>query len=99
MSIDNGANYYPVVLNGTGRITTHYPVNTYITVIFEPTGSAASMFALEGQTSSTRITVTGGVWRVLNYYDSNSNDTGYYHRRIYPNLKAGGAIHPYSIIM
>ena len=99
MSIDNGANYYPVVLNGTGRITTHYPVNTYLTVIFEPTGSAASMYAVAGQTSSTRITVTGGVWRVLNYYDSNSNDTGYYHRRIYPNLKAGGAIHPYSIIM
>lgn len=99
MSVDNGSHYYPVVLNGTGRITTHYPVNTYITVIFEPTGSAASMYAVAGQTSSTRVTVTGGVWRVLNYYDSNSNDTGYYHRRIYPNLKAGGTIHPYSIIM
>jgi len=48
MSVDNGSHYYPVVLNGTDRITTHYPVNTYITVIFEPTGSAASMYALEG---------------------------------------------------
>jgi len=46
----------------------------------------------------SRTTVTG-VWRVMTMYDSNSNDTGYYHRRIYPNLKAGGAIHPYSIIM
>lgn len=100
MSVDNGSHYYPVVLNGTGRITTHYPVNTYLTVIFEPTGSAASMYAVAGQTSSTRITVTGGVWRVLNYYDSNSNDTGYYHRRIYPNLKAGtGSVDKYTIIM
>lgn len=97
LSTNNGTNYYPVVCNGTGRLTTHYPVNTYITVIFESTGSAASMFALAGGTS--RITVSGGVWRVINYYDSNNNDTGYYHRRIYPNLKAGGAIHPYSIIM
>lgn len=99
LSTDNGTTYYPIVCNGTGRLTTHYPVNTYLTLIYESAGSAASMFAVEGQTSSTRVTITGGAWRVINYYDSNSNDTGYYHRRIYPNLKAGGPIHPYSIIM
>lgn len=71
MSVNNSTNYYPVVANGTGRITTHYPVNTYITVIFESAGSAASMYALDG--SDARATVTGGVFRVLNYYDSNSN--------------------------
>lgn len=68
MSVDNGAHYYPVVLNGTGRITTHYPVNTYLQVVFEPTGSAASMFPLAGGTS--RVTVSNGVFRVVNYYDS-----------------------------
>ena len=99
LSINNGTNYHPIVLNGSGRLTTHYPVNTYITLIFESTASAGSMMALNGQTSSTRITVSGGAWRVINYYDSNS-DYGYYQRMIYPNLKAGdGKIHPYSIIM
>lgn len=72
LSIDNGATYYPVVLNGTGRLTTHYPVNTYITVVFEANGSAASMLALHGQANTTTATVTDGVWRVINYYDSNS---------------------------
>ena len=71
MSVNNGTNYYPVVLNGTGRITTHYAVNTYLTVIFESTGSAADMYALNG--ADARATVSGGVFRVINFYDSNSN--------------------------
>jgi len=98
MSIDGGTNYYPVVLNGTSRLTTHFPVNTYITVIFEPTGSAASMFPLAG--GNDRVTVSDGVWRIINYRDTNDNDTGYYLRRIYPNLKAGSnKIFPYTMIM
>lgn len=71
MSVNNGTNYYPVVISGTGRVTTHYPVNTYIQVVFEASGSAASMFPLAGGTS--RVTVSGGVFRVLNYYDSGNS--------------------------
>ena len=97
MSVDNGAHYYPVVLNGTARITTHYPVSTYLQVVFESTGSAAYMFPLAGGTS--RVTVSNGAFRVINYYDSNS-DNGYYHRKIYTNLKAGSnKIFPYTLIM
>ena len=76
MSVDNGTHYYPVVISGTNRVTSHFPNGSYITVIFNSSGSAANMFALAGQTSSTRITVSGGVWQVLNYYDS-GNDRGY----------------------
>ena len=72
MSVDNGDIYYPVVLNGTGRITTHYPVNNYIQVIFESAGSAASMTPLGGAAAANGITVTGGVFRVINYYDANT---------------------------
>ena len=98
LSIDNGTTYYPIVCNSTGRLTTHYPVDNYITLVYEPGGSAASMFALNG--GDSRITVTGGVWRVINYYDSNSNDTAYYTRRIYPNMKTGSnKIFPYTMIM
>ena len=71
MSVNNGTNYYPVVLSGTGRVTSHYPVNTYIQVIFEAAGSAASIFPLAGGTS--RVTVTGGAFRVLNYYADGNN--------------------------
>lgn len=98
LSIDNGTTYYPIVCNSTGRLTTHYPVNNYITLVYEPGGSAASMFPLNG--GDARVTVTGGVWRVINYYDSNSNDTAYYTRRIYPNMKTGSnKIFPYTMIM
>ena len=98
LSVDNGTNYYPVVANGTGRVTTHYPVDTYLQVIFESTGSAASIFPVAGGTA--RVTVSNGAFRVINYYDSNSNDTGYYHRKIYTNIKAGAnKIFPYALIM
>ena len=71
VSIDNGSRYYPVVTNGTARVTTHYPVNTYLMLAFETAGSAASIYPVAGGTATG--TVTGGAWRVLNYYDSNSN--------------------------
>ena len=73
MSIDNGANYYPIVVSGSTRLTTNYGVNTYITVVFEPTGSASSMLPLNG--GDSRVTVTGGVWRVINFYDTNTKNT------------------------
>lgn len=97
MSIDNGANYYPVVVSGTGRVTTHYPNGSYITVIFNGAGSAADMFPLAGQTSSTRITVSGGVWQVLNYYDSGNSGL---HQNYNPkSYKVGStAITAYDLI-
>ena len=75
MSVNNGTNYYPVVANGTGRITTHYPVNTYIQVVFESSGSAASMTPVAGADSANGSTITGGVFRVINYYDANTTYT------------------------
>ena len=98
MSVNNGTNYYPVGLLPNGRLTTHYAVGCYIDVVFEAGGCVDSVFPLAGGTARTNIT-SGGVWRVINYYDSNS-DWGYYQRMVYPNLKAGtGSVHPYSIMM
>lgn len=67
LSVKDG-DYYPIVLNGTGRLTTHYPQGTLLTLIFDSDQSATSIFPLGGGTA--RTTVTGGAWRVLNYYDS-----------------------------
>ena len=77
LSIDNGSHYHPVVVgNGTGRITTHYGNGTPIQLIFDSSGSAADMYALNG--ADARATVTGGVWRVLNYYTDGNTYTQAY---------------------
>ena len=70
LSIDNGTTYKPIATNSTSRLTTHYAVNNYITLIYESSGSIAT-YAING--ADTTSTITGGVWRVINYYDSNSN--------------------------
>ena len=70
MSVDNGSNYYPVALNGTTRLDTQYGVDTYISLVFEANGSC-SIYALNGSTGSS--TVTGGVFRVINYYNTDTN--------------------------
>lgn len=96
LTLDNGTTYYPVVYGSSSRVTTHFVNGQAIKLYFDPVGTA-SVFARGG--SAARSTVTG-VWRIMTMYDSNSNDTGYYHRRIYPNLKAGtGGIDKYVIIM
>lgn len=97
MSIDNGTTYYPIALNGTAKLTTHFPANTYLTLIYEPTGVAGGAYPATGANSTANITK---VWRVLNYRDTDGNDTGYYLRRIYPNLKAGSnKVFPYTIML
>lgn len=101
MSVNNGTNYYPVVLNGTGRLTTHYAAGNYIQVIFEAGGSAASMTPIAGADSANGSTVSGGVFRVLNYYDSgNSNDTSsMYIRYAYGQWKPTTALYRYMICL
>ena len=72
LSVNNGANYYPIVCNGTGRLTTHYGVNTQILLMFDASGSAASMTPKDGAAAANGSTISGGVFRVLNYYDANT---------------------------
>ena len=71
ISVDNGQHYYPAVVQTTSRLTTHYAVGNLVAFVFEADGSAASMYALNG--GNDRVTVTGGVFRVFNYYDANTN--------------------------
>ena len=93
LSIDNGTTYYPVVVTGTSRLTSHYPNGNYLALIFKSDGSAASMFPLAG--GNDRVTVSGGVWQAFNYYDSgNTYDRTSQQTRIY----AGGVgVFRYSI--
>ena len=72
MSVDNGATYYPVIENGTGKITTHYGATTPLQIIFDPTGSAASITPVAGANTANGSTITGGAFRVLNYRDTNT---------------------------
>jgi len=73
--MNNGTNYYPITLSGTGKLTTHFPSGSYIILVFDSSNSAASIYALAGQDNTTTATVTGGTWRVFNYYDSGNTNT------------------------
>lgn len=71
LSLDNGANYHPIVYAVSGR-----PGNWFngavVTLRYDKDGTA-SVYAVNG--AMTRSTATG-VWRVLTLYDSgNTNDT------------------------
>lgn len=75
LSVDNGATYKPVTVSGTARLTTHYPAGSYITLVYNPSGSAASMYPRTTASTTATSTVTGGVWVVKNYYDSGNSNT------------------------
>jgi hypothetical protein len=94
ISLNNGTNYYPVVLNGTSRLTTQYPVNNYMTVVYETGGTAASIYPVTGGTATG--TSAAGVFRVVNFYDSNSTDISYtnYNNVLY---KAAETVNRYQV--
>ena len=69
MSVDNGTTYKPVVLSGTAILTGQgFAANVYVLMVYEP-DSTASAYDMSGADSKTTIT---GVWRIVNYYDSNT---------------------------
>ena len=61
-------NYYPVSVTGKTRLTTHYAANTYIWVVFDADGIVNTVYPKAGGTATTNV--SGGCWRVVNYYDS-----------------------------
>ena len=73
MSIDNGTTYKPVITQGTTRLTTHYGNGVFIEVVYDSSASAANIYPVNG--GDTSGTVSGGAFRVLNFYDANSNVT------------------------
>ena len=74
MSVDNGTNYYPVACIGTSRLTTQYPVDETIEVVFQ-TGRTTALYGntKDGAAAgATTANVTMSRWCVLNYYDANT---------------------------
>ena len=74
VSVDNGSNYIPVALNGTGRLTTHFPINQTLQLVYEPDTTVNSVYPVAG--GDARVNITG-VWRVLNYRDNDTVDPCY----------------------
>ena len=66
LSIDNGAHYYPVVIQTNTLVTTHYPVGATFLAVFNSTQTATAYL-----TAGTKSTVTG-CWQIMEY-DSNTN--------------------------
>ena len=68
LSIDNGTSYKPIAFQGTSRLTTHYSIGIPLELVYHSSGAVADIFPLAG--GDARTTVTGGVWRVQNAYDT-----------------------------
>ena len=70
MSTDNGTTYYPVALDyGKSRLTTHYPVNSLLTLVYM-TGFTTTVYPLAGGTATSDVTT--GRWQVVNFYNTNT---------------------------
>ena len=74
LSLNNGTNYYPVIYNTSTRLTSHFPASSCIIVTFDSAGSAGSIFPLNG--GDSRTTVSGGAFRVVDFYDSGNSSVG-----------------------
>lgn len=69
VSMDNGTTYYPVAINGTTRLGTHYGSGSFLTLQYENSGSV-SVYARGGSDSSSTVTK---IFRVVNFYNSDTN--------------------------
>ena len=78
VSVDNGTNYIPVALNGTARLTTHFPINQTLQLVYEADTTVNDVYPVAG--GDARVNITG-VWRVLNYRDNDTTNP--------PNLGSG----------
>lgn len=70
VSIDNGTTYKPVSLMDAGRLTTHFSSGRRISLIYEADGATNDVIAAAG--ANGRSNITGGCWRVLNFYNTNN---------------------------
>ena len=62
LSIDDSSNFYPIVRNGSARVTTNYPQNSTLILTFNATQTVSVNLG-----SSTTTTVTG-CWQIADYY-------------------------------
>lgn len=73
LSTDNGTTYYPVGIQSNSsslatRLSTQYATGTYLHLVYE-SSSQISTYERGGVDAVTTLT---GMWRVMNYYDSNT---------------------------
>lgn len=76
LSLNNGtttASYKPIAVSGSTKLTTHYPTNSIISLAYDSGGQVTAMYPVAG--AGATATVTGGCWRVINYYDSGNTNT------------------------
>lgn len=82
----------------TGAINCYYLGNNRLTTHYGAGNSIIMTYYKAGEIKVAGTATTDNRWICAPSY--NSNDTGYYVRRIYPNIKAGAnKIYPYTIIM
>lgn len=102
----NEQHFHQVVYNTNSFLTTHFAVNSVITVQYDAT-IAAPMYGKYDSSTSKYVhngntqTSTTGVWRVLSLYDSGNTDVRYEQTIYYPmkTVASDGAIRRYTLCM
>ena len=97
ISTDNGTTFKPVgILGSTTRLTGQYGANSILTLTYDSDGQINNMFPTGVGTdtaSTSRKNVTGGCWRVVNYYDSGNDGLWYARYYTYKAQTAITAVH------
>lgn len=78
LSVDNGTTYYPVGINDTNRLGTHFANGTTLQLVFQ-TNANFSIYARGGADSST--TYTGNYWKVVNFYNTDTDTRIRFYRQ------------------
>ena len=89
----NGGERHPVIYNNNAKLTTQYPLNAVINLIYDETATSTYYSG-----SSTAVSVTG-CWRCEGEYWSNTDTVGYYIGRNQVTIKTDSAAYRYMLML
>lgn len=76
ITLDGGSNFYPVIRTANTIFTTDFAVNATIRLQFDSNGASGKVYGTKaGVASATNAAISGGCWRLLSNYDSNTTYT------------------------
>lgn len=74
ISVDNGVTYYPIATVNKTRLTTQYPVNAMLLLMYEPNATTTTYGTSTSGASagSAAADLVSNRWTVINGYDANT---------------------------
>lgn len=74
ISINNGTTYYPIATVNKTRLTTQYPINSIVLLLYEPNATTTTYGTTKdgAPANSSAADLVSNRWTVVNGYDSNT---------------------------